>query len=237
MQKVIGYMRKAITDYTMLQDGDKLAVGISGGKDSVVLLAGLLRLREFIGIDYGIMAITIDPCFGGVMTDYSPIEQFCENNHVDYVIKRSELGNIIFEQRKEKNPCSLCARMRRGMLHDICKENGANKLALGHHRDDAVETFVMNLFNEGRVGCFQPVTYLSRKDLTMIRPLIFAQEKDIASAAQRNGLPIVKSKCPVDGATEREHVKKWLRSMEKNEYPGLTKRLYGAILRGHISGW
>ena len=237
MQKIIGYMRKAITDYTMLRDGDKLAVGMSGGKDSVALLAGLVRLREFIGIYYDILAVTIDPCFGGVFTDYSIIEKFCENHNVKYVIKRSELGDIIFNRRKEKNPCSLCARMRRGMLHDICKENGANKLALGHHRDDAVETFVMNLFNEGRVGCFQPVTYLSRKDLTMVRPLIFAPEKDIASAVRQNGLPVVKSKCPVDGATERERVKKWLRLMEKNEYPGLTKRLYGAILRGHISGW
>jgi len=237
MQKIIGYMRKAITDYDMLQDGDKLAVGLSGGKDSVVLLMGLLRLREFIGIKYEIIAITIDPCFGGIMTDYSRIVQLCEENGVEYIIKRSELGDIIFKRREEKNPCSLCARMRRGMLHDICKENGANKLALGHHRDDAVETFVMNLFNEGRIGCFQPVTYLSRKDLTMIRPLIFAPEKDIVSAAVKNGLPVVKSKCPVDGATERERVKKWLKSMDKNEYPGLAKRLYGAILRSHISGW
>lgn len=237
MQKIIGYMRKVITDYKMLENGDKLAVGISGGKDSVALLAGLCRLREFMGIDFEIVAITIDPCFNNKETDYSSIERMCENLRVPYVIRRSELGDIIFNQRKETNPCSLCARMRRGMLHDMCRDNGANKLALGHHYNDAVETFMMNLFHEGRVGCFQPVTYLSRKDITMIRPLIFAPEKDIISAVRRNGLPVVKSKCPVDGATSREEIKNWLAHMEKNGYGGLTKRIFGAIKRGHISGW
>lgn len=237
MQKLIGYMRKSITDYKMLEDGDKLAVGVSGGKDSVALLAGLCRLREFMGIDFSLIALTIDPCFDNKETDYSPIERLCERLQVPYVIRRSELGDIIFNQRKESNPCSLCARMRRGMLHDMCNDNGANKLALGHHYNDAVETFVMNLFHEGRVGCFQPVTYLSRKDITMIRPLVFAPEKDVASAVRRCGLPVVKSKCPVDGNTSREEIKSWLVHMEKNGYEGLTKRMFGAILRGHISGW
>lgn len=237
MQKMIGYMRKAITDYGMLADGDKVAVGISGGKDSVVLLAGLIRLREFMGVDFSLVGITIDPCFDGNAADYSLIEQLCREHGVEYIIKRSDLWDIIFNQREEKNPCSLCARMRRGMLHDICNEYGANKLALGHHLDDAVETFIMNLFHEGRVGCFQPVTYLSRKDITMIRPLIFAPEKDIASAARRCGLPVMKGKCPVDGNTSREDTKKWIVHMDKNGYPGLKKRLFGAIKRGHISGW
>lgn len=237
MQKIIGFMRKAITDYSMLANGDKVAVGVSGGKDSVALLAGLCRLKDFIGIDFSIIAVTIDPCFGGVETDYSPIERLCGELGVAHIIRRSELGEIIFSQRKESNPCSLCARMRRGMLHDLCNAHGANKLALGHHYDDAVETFIMNLFHEGRVGCFQPVTYLSRKDITLIRPLIFAPEKDVSSAVRRNGLPVVKSKCPVDGATAREDTKKWLDSMEKNGYPGLTKRIFGAMQRGHISGW
>lgn len=230
-------MRKAITDYNMLENGDRLAVGISGGKDSVALLAGLCRLREFMGIDFSITALTIDPCFDGMDTDYSPIERLCESYGVLYIIRRSELGDIIFNRRKESNPCSLCARMRRGMLHDMCRDNGANKLALGHHYNDAVETFMMNLFHEGRVGCFQPVTYLSRKDITMIRPLILAPEKDIISAVRRNDLPVVKSKCPVDGATSREGIKNWLNHMEKNGYEGLTKRIFGAIKRGHISGW
>lgn len=237
MQKIIGYMRKAIMDYSMVENGDIVAVGLSGGKDSVALLAGLIRLREFIGINFEIIALTVDPGFGGVQTDYSQLERICEDNSISYTIKRSDLGNVIFEERREKNPCSLCARMRRGMLHDLCKDRGANKLALGHHYNDAVETFVMNLFHEGRIGCFQPVTYLSRKDITVIRPLIFAQEREIASAVRRCGLPVVKSKCPVDGATAREEIKKWLEHMEKNGYKGLTKRLSGAIKRGHISGW
>lgn len=237
MQKVLGYMRKAITDYNMIQDGDRVAVGVSGGKDSVALLVGLCRLRQFVGIDYTVCAITIDPVFGHTETDYSPITALCAEYGAEHHIRRSELGDIIFEQRKEKNPCSLCARMRRGMLHDMVKDLCCTKLALGHHYDDAVETFVMNLFHEGRVGCFQPVTYLSRKDLTMVRPLLLAPEKIIAGAVRRNNLPVVKSACPVDGVTTRETTKQWLRQMEKNGYPGLTKRIFGAIQRGHISGW
>lgn len=237
MQKVLGYMRKAILDYRMIENGDAVAVVVSGGKDSVALLTGLCRLREFIGIDYTVHAVTVDPCFDGAETDYTPITALCERYGVGHHIRRSELGDIIFNRRKEKNPCSLCARMRRGMLHDMTKALGCTKLALGHHCDDAVETFIMNLFHEGRVGCFQPVTYLSRKDLTMIRPLIFAPEREITNAVGRCGLPIVKSACPVDGVTARQTTKQWLRDMEKNGYPGITKRIYGAIQRGHISGW
>lgn len=230
-------MRKAVLDYEMLHDGDRVAVGVSGGKDSVALLAGLCRLREFIGIRYELVAVTVDPRFGGVPTDYAPVTALCGEYGVEHVIRRSDLGEIIFETRREKNPCSLCARMRRGMLHDLAKGHGCNTLALGHHCDDAVETFVMNLFHEGRVGCFQPVTYLSRKDLWMFRPLIFATERDIASCVRRNSLPVVKSACPVDGATAREATKNWLREMEKGPYPGLRKRIFGAIRRGHVSGW
>jgi tRNA(Ile)-lysidine synthase TilS/MesJ len=221
----------------MLGDGDVLAVGLSGGKDSVALLAGLLRLREFFGVSFKLIAITVDPCFGGVWTDYAPVTELCASHGVEHVIRRSDLGDIIFNQRAESNPCSLCARMRRGMLHDLCNLHGANKLALGHHYDDAVETFVMNLFHEGRLGCFQPVTYLSRKDITMIRPLIYAPEKIIRSDVKRSGLPVVKSKCPVDGVTARETTKKWLAEMEKSQYPGLSKKIHGAIKRGHLSGW
>jgi len=237
MEKILGAMRRAIEDYQMLQDRDSLAVGVSGGKDSVALLVGLCRLREFIGIDYRILAVTIDPCFDNVECDYSSIQTLCGQLGVPYLIRRSDLGDIIFHQRAEKNPCSLCARMRRGMLHDIAVENGCNKLALGHHRDDAVETFVMNLFYEGRIGCFQPVTYLSRKDITMVRPLIYLQEKDIVPGVRRCALPVVKSNCPVDKATAREDVKNWLRDMEKKGFPGLEKRIFGAIRRGKISGW
>lgn len=236
MQDILGYMRKAITDYHMIEDGDTIAVGVSGGKDSVVLLAGLARLQRFIGISYTLVAITLDPGFGGHQEDYSPIAKLCEQYGIQYVIKRTGMGEIIFDIRKEKNPCSLCARMRRGALHDTAKEYGCNKIALGHHFDDAVETFFMNLFQEGRIGCFSPVSYLSRKDLTMIRPLVFASEREIRNAATREHLPIVKSKCPVDGVTNRQKTKEWLVQMEQ-EYPGLRKRVFGAMKRANIDGW
>lgn len=236
MQRIMGYMRKAITEFGMLQPGDRVAVGVSGGKDSVALLTGLCRMRRFLGIDYTVIAVTLDPCFGGVDTDYSSIETLCKELDCEYVIKRTHIGEIIFDVRQESNPCSLCARMRRGALHDTAKELGCNKLALGHHYNDVVETFVMNLFNEGRVGCFRPVTYLSRKDLTMIRPLVFAPEKEIAAAVRKGNLPVVKSVCPADGVTNREGTKEFLRERERQDH-GFTYRLFGALRRSGIDGW
>lgn len=170
MQKMIGYMRKAVQDYQMLQDGDRVAVGVSGGKDSLVTLLGLARLRQFLGVDFSLTAVTVDPGFGGKPGNYGEIRALCEENGIPYLVKQTQIGPIIFDIRKESNPCALCAKMRRGSLHDAAKEAGCNKLALGHNYDDAVETFVMNLFNEGRIGCFSPVTYLSRKDITVLRP-------------------------------------------------------------------
>ena len=236
MQKLAGLMRRAIEKYDMIQPGDRIAVGVSGGKDSLALLVGLVQLKDYIGIPYEVVAITLDPCFGGVQTDYTPVAQLCEKLGVEYVLKRTEIGQIIFDVRNESNPCSLCARMRRGCLHDAAKENNCNKIALGHHYDDAVETFIMNLFQEGRIGCFQPVTYLSRKDLTMIRPMVMAEESLISAAAHHENLPVVKSKCPVDGSTNRERTKEWIRMMDK-ESKGFKKRLYGAMERGHVSGF
>lgn len=236
MQRLLGLVRKAITEYDMIQPGDRIAIGVSGGKDSVALTIALARLREFIGIPFEIVAITLDPCFEGVECDFSPVEALFAQYGVEYIIKRTEIGEIVFQRRREQNPCSLCARMRRGALHDAAKAAGCNKLALGHHMDDAVETFIMNLFNEGRVGCFSPVTYLSRKDITMIRPLVLAEEKDIKHAVKAVGLPIVRSSCPVDGHTEREWTKQWLLDMERQRH-GLRKQIFGAMRRGHISEW
>ncbi|MBR6608350.1 MAG: tRNA 2-thiocytidine biosynthesis protein TtcA [Oscillospiraceae bacterium] len=236
MQRIMGYMRKAIQEYKMIENGDRIAVGISGGKDSLALAAGLAGLRRFIGIDFTLVGITLDPGWNGQYTDFTPLQQLCEKWEMEYHVIRTEIGPIVFEAREESNPCSLCARMRRGALHDAAKAHGCNKIALGHHYDDAVETFVMNLFQEGRIGCFSPVTYLSRKDITMIRPLVFAPEHEIASAVRKAELPIVKSQCPVDGATTREWTKNWLREMEK-EHRGITHRIFGAMKRGNISGW
>ncbi|MDY3987971.1 MAG: ATP-binding protein [Massilioclostridium sp.] len=236
MQKILGYMRRAVEEFDLIQDGDRIAVGVSGGKDSVVLLAGLAQMRRFIGIDYELVAITLDPRFGGVEMDYSPIEKLCESLGIEYVVKRTDIGQIVFDIRKEENPCSLCARMRRGALHDEAKAHGCNKIALGHHYDDAVETFVMNLFNEGRIGCFSPKSYLSRKELTLIRPLVFAPEKEVRRASVRCELPIVKSVCPADGVTNRQKTKEFLREMER-ESDGFKFRLFGAMRRAGIDGW
>lgn len=236
MQKTLGYMRKAITEFDLIQDGDRIAVGVSGGKDSLVLLKGLCLLRRFIGIDYELVAVTLDPCFGGIEGDYSAVSELCEEMGIPYVLKRTQIGQIVFDVRKEEHPCSLCARMRRGALHDAAKELGCNKVALGHHYNDAVETFMMNLFIEGRIGCFAPKSYLSRKDLTLIRPMVLAPENEIRKASNRNGLCIVKSKCPVDGHTKREDMKDYLASMEKND-KGFTDRIFGALRRSGIDGW
>ncbi len=236
MQKIAGYMRRAITHYHMIKDGDTVAVGVSGGKDSVALLCGLVKLRDFIGIDYCVKAITLDPCFGGQRQDYSPIEALCRDLGVEYLVKPTNIGEIVFDLRKEENPCSLCARMRRGALHDAAKLMGCNVVALGHHYDDAVETFMMNLFNEGRIGCFSPVTYMSRKDITVIRPLVFAPEKEVRRAVRQKGLPVVKSICPADKATNRQKTKEFLQALEQED-KGITKRIFGAIQRGHIDGW
>lgn len=236
MQKILGYLRRAVVDYNMIQPGDRIAVGISGGKDSVALLVGLAQLRRFLGVPYDLMAVTLDPGFQGRYEDYTPIERLCVQYQVPYEVKRTQIGEIVFEFRQESNPCSLCAKMRRGALHDAAKELGCNKVALGHHNDDVIETFLMNLYREGRIGCFQPVTYLSRKDLTMIRPLVYASEKDIASAVRRNELPVVKSKCPADGNTGREEMKQFIWEIEKKS-KGFKQRVFGAIKRAGIDGF
>lgn len=236
MQKILGYMRKAIQEFDLIQNGDKIAVGVSGGKDSLVLLEGLVRLKRFIGINYEVTAITLDPRFGGTDGDYSSVEEMCQRLGVDFILKRTHIGEIVFDVRQETNPCSLCARMRRGALHDAAKEAGCNKIALGHNYDDAVETFVMNLFNEGRLGCFAPKSYLSRKDITMIRPLVFAPEKEVRSAAKRSGLEVVKSKCPADGHTSREETKRFLAERNKAD-KGFSDRIFGAVRRAGLDGW
>lgn len=236
MQRMLGYMRKAIEEFDLIQDGDRIAVGVSGGKDSMVLLKGLVGLQRFIGIDYSVVAITLDPGFNGNWTDYSKVQEMCDELGVEYIVKRTQIGEIVFDVRKESNPCSLCARMRRGALHDAAKEAGCNVVALGHHYDDAVETFVMNLFHEGRLGCFSPKSYLSNKKLWMIRPMVFAPEQEVRRCVTRQQIPIVKSKCPIDGYTSRQKTKEFLREKERADH-GFTFRLFGALRRSGIDGW
>ena len=235
-QRLCGLMRKAIVQYDMLQDGDKVCVGVSGGKDSVALTLALAQLQKYIDIKFDLVAVTLDPQFYSKPTDYSQLEELFKEKGIEYVIKRTDIGPIIFDQRKEENPCSLCARMRRGALHDVAKELGCNKIALGHHLDDAIETFYMNLWNEGRIGTFSPVTYLSRKDVTMIRPLALAVESDVVSAVNQMKMPIVKSSCPADGVTNRQNMKDFITEKCKTD-PSFRAKSLNAFQKKDLDGW
>ena len=221
IQHILSYVRRAVDDYQMIEDGDKIAVGVSGGKDSLTLLLALSELAKFYPKHFEVVAITIDMGLAGM--DFSPVVALCEAHGIPYIQVKSDIAKIIFDIRREPNPCSLCARMRRGALHDAAKAAGCNKVALGHHSDDVIETFMLNLFFEGRIGTFSPVTHLTRKELTLIRPL-------------QVQLPVVVSTCPEDHATERENMKLLLRELDaKNR--GLRHRIFGAICRGEIDGF
>ena len=234
IKRILSFVRRAVDDYHMIEDGDRIAVGISGGKDSLTLLAALARLRLFYPKKFDVVAITVDMGFEG--SDYSTIDAFCRTLAVEYRVVKTDIAKIIFDVRKESNPCSLCAKMRRGSLHAEAVAAGCNKVALGHHYDDAVETFMMNLFFEGRLGCFSPTSYLSNRKITLIRPLIYAQEKDVAYFSRRQALPVLKSLCPEDHATERENMKQLLHELEKNN-DGLRHRIFHAMCKGEIDGF
>ena len=234
MKRILSFVRRAVDDYQMIEEGDRIAVGVSAGKDSLTLLYALAELRRFYPKRFELVAITID--MGLPNADFTPVREFCERLDVPYHVFPSEIYKIIFEVRKEKNPCSLCAKMRRGALHNAAKSIGCNRVALGHHFDDAVETFMLNLFYEGRIGCFSPVTYLSRADLHLIRPMIYLPEKDVRYFAAHTELPVVKSSCPADGNTEREAMKQLLATLDR-EHKGLRYRIFGAMQRGEIDGF
>ena len=236
MRKILSRTRAAVDDYKMIQDGDRIAVGVSGGKDSVMLLKALCDLKRFYPAKFEIVAITLDMRFGKEDGDFSSIQKLCDEYGIEYVIQKTDLYEIIFEVRKEECPCSLCARMRRGILHDTAKQLGCNKIALGHHLDDAAETFMMNLLIESRIGCFAPVTYLSRRDITMIRPLIYVREAAVEQAVERLELPIIESKCPANEKTKREDAKILLQKLSE-EYGDVPERIIGAMQRGSIDRW
>lgn len=236
MQKLLGLMRKACEQYNMIESGDAIGVGVSGGKDSLALLAGLHAMQRFYGKPYRLIAIMADPCFQGQPADTGALQMLCDSFSIPLHVKRTDLYEIIFEVRKESNPCSMCAKMRRGILHDEAKALGCNKVALGHTTDDAVETFYMNLFSCGRIGCFQPVTYLSRKDITMIRPLLYARETDTLRVCEKQKLPVLKSACPADGNTHREEMKQRIVALAQ-VYPDVVAKTIGALERRGIDGW
>lgn len=233
MQKLMGLLRRCIEDYHMIEAGDRIAVGVSGGKDSLVLLQLLAGLREYTDKPFTVEAITVDM---GLGMDYSGVAAMCESLHVPYHLIKTEIGPIIFEYRKEKNPCSMCSKMRRGALNQAIVDLGIRKLALGHHYDDAVETFLLSLLYEGRISCFQPVTELDRMGVTQIRPMLYIHEKTVDNFASRMELPVVENRCPADKNTKREEVKQLVYELSAR-YPDLKERVFGAMQRLPLPEW
>ena len=234
MQKMMGLMRRCIDDYHMIEAGDRIAVGVSGGKDSLTLLSVLAALRAYYPKPFELEALSIDMGLGGM--DFAPVEALCRELDVPFTLRHTEIGKIIFDYRKEKNPCSMCAKMRRGALNDLILEHGFNKVALGHHFDDAVETMLMSLLYEGRIGCFEPVTYLSRTGVTQIRPMLYVGEQAIEHFAARMQLPVVHNTCPADKHTKRQEVKELIVTLQA-QYPDLKTKIFGAMQRLPLPKW
>ena len=235
LQQVLSYVRRAADDYHMIQEGDRIAVGISVGKDSLTLLYALHGLARFYPQHFELHAVTVDLGFQNL--DLSRIESICRDElQIPYTIVKTDIADVIFEQRKESNPCSLCAKMRKGALNDAIKREGCNKVAYAHHKDDVVETMLMSLIFEGRFHTFSPVTYLDRTGITVIRPLLYMNEADVIGFVNKNQIPVVKSPCPADGHTKREYVKQLLRQLNL-ENPGVKERMFTAITTGNLQGW
>ncbi|NLO08710.1 MAG: tRNA 2-thiocytidine biosynthesis protein TtcA [Clostridiales bacterium] len=234
LQRLMGFTRRAIDDYKMIDEGDKIAVGVSGGKDSLTLLYALSGLRRFYPKKFELEAITVN--MGYKEADFSGVAKLCDELDVPYTVVETNIAEILFEERKESNPCSLCAKLRKGAFNNKAKENGCNKKAYAHHYDDVIETMMMSLLYEGRYHCFSPVTYLDRMDITLIRPLIYVDEQDIINFRNAYQLPVVDNPCPVDGYTKREYTKQLIKTLDKDS-PGLRERLFTAIREGNIPGW
>ncbi|MDY5023418.1 MAG: tRNA 2-thiocytidine biosynthesis TtcA family protein [Blautia sp.] len=234
LQQVLSITRKAIDDFHMIESGDKIAVGISGGKDSLTLLYALKHLSRFYPNPFSLEAITVDLGIEGVSMD--PLRQLCDELDVHYTSVPTEIYDIIFEKRKETNPCSLCAKMRKGALNTMAKELGCNKVAYAHHKDDVIETMLMSLIYEGRFHTFSPVTYWDRTDITLIRPMIYMNEMDVIGFQHKYDLPVVRNRCPADGNTKREYIKNLIRQLNE-ENPGVKERMFAAVLSGNLKGW
>lgn len=229
LQQVMSYIRRAVDDYHMIEENDRIAIGISGGKDSLTLLYGLHGLKRFYPKKFEIHAVTVDLGFDNLNLD--KIKALCEKLDVPYTIVKTDIANVIFKERKESNPCSLCAKMRKGALNEAIKAAGCNKVAYAHHKDDVVETMLMSLIYEGRFHTFSPVTYLDRMNLTVIRPLMYMQEADVIGFVNKYDVPVVKSPCPADGYTKREYIKQLLKTLNQ-ENPGVKERMFTAIQTG-----
>lgn len=234
LQQVLSYVRRAVDDYHMIEEGDRIAVGISGGKDSLTLLYALHGLRRFYPKPFELHAVTVDLGFENL--NLEKIRELCQFLEIEYTIVKTDIAKIVFEDRKEENPCSLCAKMRKGALNQAIKEAGCNKVAYAHHKDDVVETMLMSLIFEGRFHTFLPVTYLDRMELTVIRPLMYMNEADVIGFVHKYQIPVVKSPCPADGHTKREYVKQLLRNLNL-ENPGVKERMFTAITNSNMKGW
>ena len=234
LQQLLSFTRKAVDEYQMIQEGDHIAVGISGGKDSLTLLYALHGLKRFYPNKFELSAITVD--LGYEEFDLDPVHELCQELGVPYKVVKTDIAHILFEERKESNPCSLCEKMRKGALNDAVNEMGCNKVAYAHHKDDIIETMLLSLIFEGRFHSFSPKTYLDRMDLTVIRPIMFVDEADVIEFKNKYNLPVVKSKCPVDGYTKRQYAKELVRQLN-TEHPGAKNRMFTAILNGDIEGW
>ena len=234
MNKFTGVVRRCVEDYKMISDGEAIAVGVSGGKDSLSLLCALANLRGFYPKRFTLHAVTLDMGFDGV--DLTPVGKLCSELNIPYTVRRKDLARLLFEERRERNPCALCAKMRRGALNDLIKELGIKKIALAHHFDDAVETFMMSLLYEGRINCFRPVMYMDRSDVTQIRPMLYATEDAVKQLAHDYTLPVVHNPCPMNGISKREEVKSLLKTLGTS-YPGLKSKIFGAMQRLPLEGW
>ena len=227
-------VRKAVDDFNMISEGDHIAVGVSGGKDSLVLLRSLVHLQGYYPKHFELSAITIEVGFPNM--DFEPVAKLCSSLNVPYTRVKTDIREIIFDVRKESNPCSLCSKMRRGSLNDTIREQGISKLALGHHKDDVIETFLMSLLFEGRINCFRPLTFLDRSGVTQIRPMIYADEPRIERLAERLELPVVQNTCPEDKESKRREIKELIASLETS-YPDIKNKIFGAIKRMPLPGW
>lgn len=234
MQKILGYMRKAIEDYNMIDEGDKISVCLSGGKDSTTMLMGFKALQRFYPKKFDIIAVTVDPGFEFFNTKL--LEDVCKKLDVPFFCEESHIKEIVFDIRDEKNPCSLCANLRRGIINSVAIREGCNKIALGHNEDDVLETFLLNLFYTGSISTFAPVSYMDRSKMTLIRPLIYAPEKDIRKFVKKNDIEIMPKACPMDGVSKREDMKEMIKNMQV-DIPHIRTNLYGAIRRSNIKGW
>ena len=233
MQKILSHMRKAIEEYNMIEENDKIAICLSGGKDSITMLHAFKALQRFYPKNFEIIAISIDPGFEFFDTNF--LQKICDDLEIPLFIEKSHAKEIVFDIRKEKNPCSLCANLRRGVINSVAVREGCNKIALGHNQDDVLETFLLNLLYAGSIGTFSPVSYMDRSGITLIRPLIYTPEKDTKRFIKKNNLSVMNKVCPMDGTSKRESMKQMIFTLQK-DIPMIRANLFGAIQR-NLPDW